>query len=282
MVLLYRKGGEDTDYLVDYHIHSIHSSDAESSVLDICRSAEKKGLKEIVITDHYEPNIGEEHDRYYDQQRYRNAVLMAREAFDGKLIVKFGVELGQPHLYPESCNAILEGLPYDYVIGSIHKGADGVDVEDLDYSCIKEEDICSIYLNHVKLMVEWNNFDCVGHLDLIKRYSADTYKRNLSLTCRYELLEGVLKAIIRSGKGIEINTSGLRQAPKETMPGPDVLRLYRKLGGEILTIGSDSHRAEDVGKGVAEAVEIARGAGFQHITVFNGRKPEWISISRQY
>lgn len=266
-------------YLVDYHVHSIHSSDAVSTIEEICNSAVKKGIKEIAITDHFDPNIGDEYYTDYNQKQYEIEMLAAREKFSGKLALKLGVELGQPHRYNESSSAILKGLSYDYVIGSVHKLPEGMDVEELDYSCIKEEDICNTYLVQLKQLVAWNDFDCVGHLDLIKRYSAPVYKRNLSLTCRYELLEEVLKAIIGSGKGIEINTSGLRQAPKETMPGPDVLKLYKKLGGEIITIGSDAHRAEDVGEGVAEAFEIAKEAGFRYITVFNGRKPEWISMN---
>jgi len=84
---------------------------------------------------------------------------------------------------------------------------------------------------------------------------------------------------VQSGKGIEINTSGLRQSPKEAFPGLDVVKLYRNMGGEILTIGSDAHMAEDVGRGLKEALDMAREAGFRHITVYNRRKPEWVSIT---
>lgn len=268
-------------YLMDYHVHSIHSDDGCESVSDICKSAADRDLCEIAITDHFEPNIGDEYCLSYNKDRYLTDVEKAKREFAGKLKVKFGVELGQPHLYPESSESILKCMPYDYVIGSVHKFIDGVDVEELDYSCISETDICSRYLDEVKKLVKWNNFDCVGHIDIIKRYSRETYGKNLSLTCRYELLHEVLKSIVESGKGIEINTSGLRQAPRETMPGIDVLKLYRELGGEILTIGSDSHRVEDVGKGISEGIELAREAGFRFITAFNCRKPEWINITNK-
>lgn len=266
------------NYLADYHIHSTYSSDGHNTIMELCKSAIKKGIAEIAVTDHFEPTMANEYCSFYNPKGYWAYMTKARQIYKGKLEIKLGVELGQPHLFPQAANAILEDFPYDYVIASVHKLPDGKDASEIDYSQISEEDVCSIYLQQLKELIYWNNFDCIGHLDLIKRYSAAVYKRNISLTSQYELLTEVLKLAIRSGKGIEINTSGLRQAPKETMPGLDVLKLYHELGGEILTIGSDAHFAEDVGKGLGEAQVLARMAGFRFITVFKDRKPEWKSI----
>ncbi|MGE5633533.1 MAG: histidinol-phosphatase HisJ family protein [Caulobacteraceae bacterium] len=267
------------NYLMDYHVHSTHSIDGHSTIMELCRSAISKGINEIVITDHFEPYDGNGGCPQYDQKHYWIEAIKARKVFKGRLQVKMGVELGQPHLFPESSEAVLADFPYDYVIGSVHKFPGGKDASELDYSAISEEDACSMYLTQLKQLIAWNNFDCIGHLDLIKRYSVGTYGRNISLVCQYDLLREVLKAAIVKGKGIEINTSGLRQTPRETMPGLDVLRLYKELGGEVLTIGSDAHFASDVGKGVPEALDMAREAGFKFITVFKDREPQWIRIS---
>ncbi|MDF2890952.1 MAG: histidinol phosphate phosphatase HisJ family [Clostridia bacterium] len=268
-------------YLMDYHIHSIHSTDAISSISEICQSAVNKGINEIIITDHYEPSNGDELYTIYDQKSYWAEITKAKQLFKGKLKLKMGVELGQPHIFKEGSEIVMKDFPYDYVIASAHKLPDGRDMSELDYSTISIEDVCAMYLEQINMLIDWQNFDCVGHLDLIKRYSASTYGKNLSLTCQYELLSQVLRKLIASGKGIEINTSGLRQTPKETMPGLDVLTLYHQLGGEILTIGSDAHRAEDVGKGIREAHALAKSAGFRFITSFHERKPVQIQISDQ-
>lgn len=268
-------------YLMDYHVHSIYSSDGHSTIMELCQSAVNKGIEEIAITDHFEPSVKDEHCLYYNRKGYWAHVLKAKQEFRGKLKIKLGIELGQPHLFPESSKAILADFPYDYVLASAHKLPEGMDVSEIEYSQVSEEEICSIYLGQLRELVYWNDFDCIGHLDLIKRYSSEVYKKNITLSCRYELLKEVLQLAIHRGKGIEINTSGLRQAPKEVMPGLDVLKLYRDLGGEVLTIGSDAHFAEDVGKGLEEAAELARAAGFRFITVFKGRKPEWISILKE-
>ncbi|MDD3704950.1 MAG: histidinol-phosphatase HisJ family protein [Clostridiaceae bacterium] len=269
------------NYLVDYHVHSIFSSDGHNTIMDMCRSAVNKGIKEIAVTDHFEPHISNEDYPFYNQKGYWALMTKAKQVFREKLSVKFGVELGQPHLFPEVSGAILEGFPYDYVLASAHKLPAGMDVSEIDFGSISEEELCSMYLMQLKELVYWNDFDCIGHLDLIKRYSADVYKKNISLTCQYELLREVLQLVIHSGKGIEINTSGLRQTPKETFPGFDVLKLYKALGGEVLTIGSDAHVAEDIGKGLEEAVDMAKAAGFRYITVFNRRKPGWVSITEE-
>ncbi len=266
-------------YLIDYHIHSKNSSDGSSSISEICRSAVKSGISEIAITDHFEPSIGNENCPFYDQKRYWADMIKAKHAFRGKLNIKLGVELGQPHLFPEATKAVMEDFPYDYVIGSAHKLPEGMDVSELDYASADAEAVCGMYLKQIEALIRWNDFDCIGHLDLIKRYSMKSYNRYITLACRYELLKEVLKLAIENGKGIEINTSGLRQEARETLPGLDVLKLYREIGGEILTIGSDAHNASDVGKGALEAVELARAAGFNYITTFNQRRPEWIRIT---
>ncbi len=268
-------------YLIDYHVHSTFSADGHNTIMELCHSAVNKGIREIAITDHFEPYIGDVNCSFYDQKGYWADITKAKQAFKGKLKIKLGVEMGQPHLFPKAAAAILADFPYDFVLASAHKLPEGMDVSEVDYTRISEEEICSKYLSQIKELIDWSDFDCIGHLDLIKRYSAAVYKKNITLACQYELLKEVLQHAILSGKGIEINTSGLRQTPKETMPGLDVLRLYRELGGEILTIGSDAHFAEDVGKGVAEAADLARKAGFRFITLFNGRRPEWVSITEE-
>lgn len=265
-------------YFADYHTHSTHSSDGHNTIMELCRSAVKNGIQEIAVTDHFEPCMANEYCSFYNQKSYWAYMTKAKQVFRGRLNIKLGVELGQPHLFPEASKAVLADFPYDYVLASAHKLSNGKDVSEIDYSNINEEELCAMYLEQLKQLIYWNDFDCIGHLDLIKRYSAAVYKRNISLASQYELLKEVLRLAIRSGKGIEINTSGLRQAPKETMPGLDVLKIYKELGGEILTIGSDAHFAQDVGKGVGEAQVLARMAGFRSITVFENRKPQWKSI----
>lgn len=268
-------------YMFDYHIHTIYSSDGRSTLYDICSTAIERGLNEIAITDHFEPKTEDKSYKYYKPQLCLADVARANETFKGKLKIKMGVELGQPHLFLGTTKSLIDSTPFDYIIGSAHKLPGDMDVSEINYSFINIEDICEIYLNQIKQLVSHADFNCVGHMDLIKRYSVNYYRKRVTLTIQYELLKEILKILISKGKGIEINTSGLRQSPKETMPGVDVLKLYKELGGEILTIGSDAHCADDVAKGLDAGMENARQAGFNYLTVFEKREPQWISIGNE-
>ena len=87
----------------------------------------------------------------------------------------------------------------------------------------------------------------------------------------------VVASIIDKGIGIEINCSGIRDGCGP-FPQPEVLRLYRQLGGEIITVGSDAHEAVNAGAGVADAYAMMRDAGFRYVTVYEKRKPVMVSI----
>ena len=267
------------NYLYDYHVHTTYSTDGNSTMFEVCRSAVKSGLKEIAITDHFEPTIGNENYPEFKACDYKLEIEALREVFKGKLKIKMGVELGQPHLFFNTTQQLVDSMNYDYIIGSAHKLPDGTDFSELNYSKSTMEEACEVYIKQVNELASKADFDCVGHIDLVKRYSTNHYKKRVTLMTQQELLKEVFNSLISKGKGIEINTSGLRQCPKETMPGEDVLKLYRELGGEILTIGSDSHHALDVSKGLEVAVENAQKAGFRYLTLFNKRKPEFIKIS---
>lgn len=265
-------------YLYDYHMHSLYSPDGRSTISELCVSAIASGMKEIAITDHFEPTPGDETYSYYNAKSYFFDILLGNTIFDKKLKIKFGVELGQPHLFPESSEKLIETNSYDYVLGSAHKMVDGKDFSEVIYTKDNLSTYCNVYLDELKALAKWNKFDCLGHLDLVKRYAA-LYDLKVNLMEYRERLEEILKIVISNGKGIEVNTSGLRQSSGECLPGLDIIKLYKELGGEIITVGSDSHISSDVGKGISEAIKLVQLAGFDYMTVFTNRQPTMIKIS---
>jgi histidinol-phosphatase (PHP family) len=134
------------------------------------------------------------------------------------------------------------------------------------------------YFAELRQAVESGLFDFIGHLDLAKRYGV-RYYGPFDLSLFAAEVRDILKLTVESRVGLEINTSGLRQAPHETYPGLAVLRWYRKLGGRILTVGSDAHSVKDLGKGIAEALGLARKAGFEAVTLFEKREPRQLRIT---
>jgi len=267
-------------YLLDYHTHSDNSSDGKDSIHEMCAKAIVSGLREIAVTDHFEPSFGNEQYPYYNADKYFSEVLKANSVFVKDLKIKCGLELGQPHLYPEYSEKLIESHPYDYVLASAHKMNDNKDFGEVTYNKQNISYYCIRYLGELESLVNWNKFDCVGHLDLIKRYSS-IYNTKARLIDYRDRLEEILKKIIQNGKGIEVNTSGLRQFAKECLPDLDIVSFYRQLGGEIITVGSDAHTAGDVGKGIKEAIEIIEQAGFKYITAYKNRQPSMIKIPQK-
>lgn len=264
-------------YLYDYHMHTNYSLDGNNTIKEICESAIKLNLKEIAITDHFEPTRKNQDYLYYKPEAVLKEILEARNIYGDRIKVKYGVELGQPHIYPQYSENLLEENLYDFVLASVHKMDTDIDFGELKYNNIDVPLYCRKYLSGLKQLVKWNKFDCVAHLDLVKRYGS-IYGVKINLMDYKEELEEIFKILIKNGKGIEINTSGLRQTAKACLPDIDIVSFYRQLGGEIITVGSDAHFSRDVGKGIKEGIEIANNAGFKYITVFTKRKPEWINI----
>ena len=88
-----------------------------------------------------------------------------------------------------------------------------------------------------------------------------------------EQIDKILRMLILRGKALELNMSGLRAKLKEPMPPVDILKRYKQLGGELITIGSDAHHIEHVGYGIKEGMEILCDAGFGYFAFYRGRKP---------
>ena len=266
-------------YAIDYHLHSRHSFDGQETVADICRAAIARGRQEIAITDHFECYTPG-HPVGYFTPKYVAKIMAdideARKEFEGKLIIRKGLELGQPTVNPEMAHSILDNFQFDYVIGSIHK-VGNLSLSNVAYNIHNTEDICLNYFDMLYELADEGDFDCLGHIDMIRLYAA---KQGTPLNIlEYEdQLVPVLRRVIERGKGIEINTTGFRQELSTTLPDLTVLKLYRELGGQILTIGSDAHRAPDIGSGWSESAILAKQAGFDYVTLYENRRPILIPI----
>jgi len=263
--------------LVDYHVHSNISEDGENSMLELVEAAIIRGFSEICITDHYEgDDKSYKFFHHYDAEKYFIDIQKNRQLYGTRIAIKAGIEVGySPRVTGDKLAKMLE-LPYDFVIGSVHEH-DGIDYHTTDITTFDENEFFGTYYAKIEKMVAEYNFDCVGHFDLLHRYYAN-FGIKIDKSKYEELAVHALKVIIEAGKGLEINTSGLRQRLGDTMPSLDIMKMYRALGGEIVTIGSDAHYARDVGAGIANAVDVAKAAGFRYLTVVSGRAPSFVRM----
>jgi histidinol-phosphatase (PHP family) len=140
------------------------------------------------------------------------------------------------------------------------------------------DDVFLPYLDQVQRAVETGWFDVIGHLDLPKRYAPKTH-RDYDPARYRERLEPIFDAMISRGVGFEINTSGLRQTPKTSMPGPAVVRWYADRGGRLITTGTDSHAAQTVGAGLMKTLQMLTLCGIDAVASFRGREATLVPIA---
>lgn len=207
----------------------------------------------------------------FDLIKYKNR-------YADKIKVLFGIELGlQPHLKKELAQ-YAKAYDFDFIIGSSHICNRKDPYYPSFYENRTEEEAYREYFTSILDNIKaFSNFDVYGHLDYVVRYGADKDK-NYSYDKYKDILDSILELLIEKEKGIEINTGGLRAGLRETNPCMDVLKRYRELGGELVTVASDAHKTTDIASHFDTARDMLLSCGFQYYTVFEKRYPEFFRL----
>lgn len=262
----------------DYHLHTCFSTDSEASVSDVLDAAISKGMKSLCITDHEDMDYNDKKDFEINIDEYYPAMCKYKESYKDRIDLRIGVELGlQPHL-AKRLSDFADRYPLDFVIGSTHI-VNHIDPYFKEYweGRSPKEAVLEYYQSILASLKVCNNFDVYGHLDYVTRYVPDK-SVDVSWIVFQDEITCILKKLIASGKGIEINTGGLYKGTNDTNPSLSILRRYKELGGEIITVGSDAHKASLIGYGFEKAQAILKEAGFSYYTTFCSRKPEFHTI----
>lgn len=262
----------------DHHVHTKFSGDCNTPMEDIINRAIRLGLKEVIFTDHVDFDYPSNEVFFeIDYEEYMEKIKKLREQYK-EIDIILGVELGyQPNLN-DRYNELLKAYPFDFVICSIH-ALEGVELDKGDlFKTRTQDEGYRTYLESMKYTIEnFNNCDVYGHLDFIVRYGNFDNK-----VLRYkdykDIIDEILCLIISKGKGIELNTSGLRYNLNSMHPNREILERYFELGGRIITIGSDAHTSKDLCSGFDKAIKELKEIGFKEITTFKNRKPKFINI----
>ena len=268
-------------YLADYHIHSRISPDARDSMTALAEAAIAAGMDEICFTDHVEPVCWESTAprEFYDWEALAEEFAAARAEIGDRIRLRLGIELGDACWGFERTEELLaQAPPLDFIIGSVHMLSERYHGLDLYYFDPKTEEEAyggiADYLGQVRKMAEWGKFDVLGHLTLPLRYLNENRGWNLTMDRFESEIADIFAILLRKGAGIEVNTN------RGNTPLPDEkwLRLYKDMGGEVVTLGTDAHGAEFVGCAVRERQELLRRCGFERFTAFEGRRPVWHSL----
>ncbi|HDQ73744.1 MAG TPA: histidinol-phosphatase HisJ family protein [Chloroflexi bacterium] len=273
--------------LADYHVHTRFSMDSEADLVAICEAAVAKGLDEIAFTDHVDFGPVDPPTSFLPSTGYLTTIETCRARWGTRLTIRAGAEIGEPHLFPEKAARILSHGDFDFFIGSAHYGvsldpSSGIEgLQPTWHSTYFEQPLdqaYEAYFQQILALAKTGDFDVLGHVDLIKRDAREFGHPYDGPEPYADLIRAALRAVVERGKGIEINTSPLARGQPEPCPSLDILRWYRELGGEILTLGSDAHRPEAVGTYFDVALEMARAAGFTRLARFERRQIKWTEI----
>ena len=267
----------------DCHLHSSHSGDSDASMEEMIQKGIALGLTHMCFTEHNDFDFPVSEDTpqgmfELNPDAYLYDLIRLREKYAGQIRILFGVELGlQPHLMRQ--NAIFaKSHDYDFIIGSSHVCGGQDPYYPAFYEGRSQEEAYREYFQSViENLKKFDNFDVYGHLDYVVRYGK-TKDAGYCYEKYKDILDPILEAILEAEKGIEINTGAINYGLRDLNPCCDILKRYRELGGEIITVGSDAHRPNALANGFERAAEILKSCGFKYYTVFEKRMPEFCRI----
>lgn len=242
--------------LVDYHVHSNHSCDGKSPILEMCQEAIGRGIVELGFSEHMDFDPQDLGYGFFDYDLYTSEIRRAQETFGNRLVIRKGIEIDYQYCFEDRIRDWLKNKNFDFAIGSIHY----IDHEFINRRLLAKKDlgeIYDIYFDEVSRSIESGLFDIIGHLDLIRKH---TDKRALELNnLDYEeRMRTILTEIIGNENYLEINTklSVLERTCTETMPSREIVEDFVENGGRLISVGSDAHSKDEIGIGVEEQLSF--------------------------
>jgi histidinol-phosphatase (PHP family) len=273
------------DLPVDAHVHTNLSPDSTVPVDVYAALAHELGIAELAITDHvdFDPR-----DPAYEYTTFEDRERTVRDAAERwaerGVAIRFGAELTFNTSWEADVRDHLARHHYDFTIGSVHDWPGSPYPRSLVRQWVAEgslEEVMAPYLDQVRAAARSGLFDTIGHLDVVKRYLYP-YVLPADLAARPELFEPVLRAMVESGTALEVNTSGLRHAVRETYPPAPIVERFRELGGRKVTAGSDAHRSDWLAWGLDEGYRILAQADFAELTFRRGGDPVNVALPARF
>ncbi|WP_242839519.1 histidinol-phosphatase HisJ family protein [Butyrivibrio sp. NC2002] len=268
----------------DYHIHSHHSGDCDSPMKDVIEAAVSRKLPAMCFTEHMDmdyPDLPDIKKGQFelDTDAYFSEHQKLADEYKDMIPVRFGVELGlQPQIVDFNADYVKK-YPFDFVIASTHvcHGQDPYYPEFYENRTEKEA-FSFFFKTTLENIQDFDDFDVYGHLDYVVRYAPNGDK-NFRYEDHKEIIDEILSLLISKNKGLDVNTKSLYSSSlSQPNPCKDILCRYKKLGGKIITFGSDAHKSTDVSREFEKAVEIASSAGFDRYCQFIKREPVFFDL----
>ena len=261
---------------LDNHVHTTFSSDGKDTMEDVIKKAIEIGVNYLTFTDHMEHH-GEFSMNF---ENYSKAIGEYQEKYKEKINILKGIEIGYQSHIKNEINDVINKYPFDFVLCSTHT-IDKIDVPTPEFfkGYTKEKAYEKYFESILETVSNFQNFDVYGHLDYVIRYG--NFEDNKVIYKDYQdVLDALLRKIIYNDKGIELNTSGIRYNTGHVHPNRSILKRYKELGGDIITMGSDSHKAGDLCADFSKGFDILQSLDYRYVCIFKESVPAFISIEK--
>jgi histidinol-phosphatase (PHP family) len=256
--------------LHDYHVHSHFSCDAEASMDAMCQAAITAGICELGFSDHFDLHPNEPFRDYLDPESWWQSFEKCRNTYSSAVTLRAGVEVGEPHRFPQDVQQLLQGYPWDYVLGSLHWVGDTC-VFDRAFFQKDEQSTYLAYFRELECLVDDGVFDILAHFDVVKRYGYEYYGE-FQAESYEEPIRRILHKLADRNLALEVNTSTLRRSIQIPSPDSLIIQWFLEEGGRFLTLGSDAHIPQDVGFGLGSLETMVKSMGYCGLAQFERRR----------
>ncbi len=266
--------------MIDYHMHTPLCRHAEGSPALYLEAARKKGLREIGFADHYPLGLlGVEPDSPVtmtpDELPGYISEIGALAQDEKGIRVKLGVEVDYLPGKEKELARLLSGSPFDFVMGSIHFIGGWDFTHPRHAGRYGSSNLGQIYRSYFKLLWQacsCSLFDIIGHVDVVKKFGFRLPHAEMEPYWRR-----TARVLKENDICFELNTSGRAAPVAEFYPGRRLLELCC-LEGVPVTLGSDAHAPEQVGRYFDDALDLLRDVGYRELAVFSERRRSFIPL----
>lgn len=279
----------------DYHLHCEYSDDSNEPMENQIQKAITLGLDEMCFTDHVDYGIKRdwddpegiiirhaiEHGKEVDlvlanvnYPKYFTALNMYQKKYASSISIKKGLEFGIQSITVDAYEKLYASYQddLDFVLFSMHQ-VNNLEfwTQDFQKGKTQKQYNDEYYKEIYQTMQIFHHYSCLAHLDLLARYDENGI---YPFENEKDIIAEILKYAIRDGKGIEINTSSWKYGLKDTQPSRAILKLYKDLGGKIITVGSDAHETKYLASHIKDAYAILKNEiGINEICTFDHMQP---------
>jgi len=245
---------------------------------DMCLAAIRRGIPEIAFTEHADFMEEDECRGRLDPDEWWVELDRCRSSFQGRLIIRAGLEFGEPHRFPREFDTLTSAYPWDVILGALH-WVDDTLVFDARYFERSPDRAYQAYFDELAELAEGPSFDVLAHLDIVKRYGYDHYGP-FDPRPYEKSIRRVLRLCADRGTSLEINTATTRRPVGEPSPELKILEWFREEGGTWITLGSDAHEPDHVGYELNRAFRLAGRAGFENLARWEARRATAASLAK--